>query len=239
MKSLAASTAAFRASMLEADKSRWFEKLFAVYNGNLLKRKFNSLSISGLENLAARNKDAPLIIFGNHSSWWDGLIAFQISRAAHLDPYFMMEEKQLKNLSLFRQLGAFSVIRENPRKAIQSLNYAAKLLTNDSRRTLWIFPQGEILPNDVRPLFFYNGLARIAGKTGNCNLAAAAFRYEFLGNFKPDIFVKIEILPPTENAAETPTKTLTAECAEKLTSQIDSLKSDIIAGNLNDYQKLF
>jgi len=51
--------------MLEANNSVWFEKLFAVYNRHLLKRRFNSFRISGLDFLKNENEKMPLIIYGN------------------------------------------------------------------------------------------------------------------------------------------------------------------------------
>src|SRR5215210_7489129 len=101
--------------MLEANKSLWFEKIFGVYNRNLFKRRFNSLQVSGLNLLKEKEDKTPLIIYANHSSWWDGLVAFQISFQCGLDSYIMMEEKHLKKLRLFRKLGAFSIVRENAR----------------------------------------------------------------------------------------------------------------------------
>ena len=114
--------------MLKANKSAWFEKIFAVYNRNLFKRRFHSLHVSGMEFLDKKDAEIPLIIYANHSGWWDGLVVFEICRQAKLDFYVMMEEKQLKNLFLFRKLGAFSVVRENARKAMESINYAVELL---------------------------------------------------------------------------------------------------------------
>ena len=107
--------------MLEANKNHWFEKLFTVYNRNLLKRRFHSFNVSGLDFLKNRDSRIPSIIYANHSSWWDGLIIFEICRKLNCDFYVMMEEKHLENLPLFRKLGAFSVIRENPREAVKSI----------------------------------------------------------------------------------------------------------------------
>lgn len=224
--------------MLEANKSQWFEHIFAAYNRNLLKRRFNSFKASGLEKLRDKKPDVPLILYCNHSSWWDGLIAFQISRRCGLDSYIMMEEKHLKKLFLFRKLGAFSVVREQPRQAIESINYSAKILKSDSRRTLWIFPQGEILPNDTRPIRFYNGLSRITEKLGECQTAAAAMRYEFGSEFKPSIFVKISEIKTIKNIDRAQTKTATTAFARNLTENLDELKNDIAANNIADYVDL-
>lgn len=236
MKSPAASTAASTENMLEAKKSFWFEKLFAVYNRNLLKRRFQSFQVSGIEILQA---EKPQIIYANHSSWWDGLIAFEISRLTKADGFVMMEEKHLKKLFLFQRLGAFSVVRENPRQAIQSINYAAALLKDSPPRTVWIFPQGEILPNDARPLHFFRGLARIVEKIGGCRMVPCAMRYEFLGDFKPEIFVKIGAVERFDKSVRFDSKELTANFENKMSETLDALKRDVIFENTAGYQKIF
>lgn len=224
--------------MLEAKKSRWFEEIFAVYNRNLLKRRFHSLNVSGLDFLQRRNRAAPFLIYANHSSWWDGLVAFQISREMRLDGFIMMEEKHLEKLFLFRRLGAFSVVRENAREAAKSLNYGANLLKENADRTLWIFPQGEILPNDKRPLRFYNGVSRIVEKAGRVVAVPFAIRYEFLGEFKPEIFVKIGAPEPVAVDKNRGAKALTKHFEQRLTETLDELKNDVLTKTLGDYEKI-
>ena len=222
--------------MLEAKKSEIFRKIFGVYNKNLLKRKFHSLHVSGIENF--QNLSLPYLIYANHSSWWDGMVAFHISEFLKLESFIMMEEKQLKKMQLFRRLGAFSVIRENPREAIKSIKYAAKLLKVNSRNTLWIFPQGRILPNDVRPLKFYNGLAHIVKNIDKCSIVPLAMRYEFLGNFKPEIFVSIGkpfIIDGQNNSSK---NELTGIFSKQLTELLDELKSNIETNKLNNFHNI-
>ncbi|MGI8495725.1 MAG: lysophospholipid acyltransferase family protein [Pyrinomonadaceae bacterium] len=222
--------------MIIAKKSFWFEKLFAVYNRNLFKRRFNSLNISGLEFLTDKEKTIPAIIYANHSSWWDGLTAFEISRAAQLDSYVMMEEKQLKKLFPFKYLGAFSVVRENPREAIKSINYAGNLLREKPDKSLWIFPQGEILPNEIRPLKFYNGISRIIWNTETCLVFPAAIRYEFLKGFKPEIFVKIG--KPESIKSKLTSKKLTKNFEINLIRILDEMKNDITNKKISVYKNI-
>ncbi|MGI8639214.1 MAG: lysophospholipid acyltransferase family protein [Pyrinomonadaceae bacterium] len=223
--------------MLEAKKSAWFETIFSIYNRNLLKRRFHSLQVSGLDFLREKNAEMPLIIYANHSSWWDGLAAFEISRKTKLDSFMMMEEKQLKKLFLFRKLGAFSVVRENPRKAVESINYAVNLLKKTDR-TLWIFPQGEILPNDARPLKFYNGLSRIIEKIGEVFVVPLAMRYEFLGEFKPQIFVKIGSPEFLKTGGDFNSKKVTEITKSRLTNLLDELKTDITGKNFSKFERI-
>ena len=222
--------------MLKANKSKWFESAFAVYNRNLFKRRFNSMRISRAE---VSDEKVPQIIYANHSSWWDGLAAFEISKFIEADSFILMEEKQLQKLPLFRQLGAFSIVRENPRQAIESLNYAANLLLENSRRTLWIFPQGKILPNDSRPLVFFRGLARIVEKVGECRVVPCAFRYEFLGHFKPDLFVKFGEPESFKSSQIIDSKFLTVHFETKLIETLDVLKRDVVTNEISEYKTLF
>ncbi len=223
--------------MLEANKSKLFEKIFYFYNSNLIKRRFHSFSVKGLENFENRQTSLPLIIYANHSSWWDGLAAFQISQKAKLDSFVMMEEKTLKRFFLFRKLGAFSIVRNQPRSAFESINYAVDLLT-DSEKTIWIFPQGEILPNDFRPINFYSGISTIIRKLGICQTICLSFRYEFLNNFKPEIFANINIKESIVFNKFENKKILTNYFEKKSTENLEELKKDILFKRFDDYQRI-
>ena len=213
--------------LLTAKKSRAFERVFSIYNRNLFWRRFAALEIGGIENLIERDKSLPLVLYANHSSWWDGLVAFEIGRRAKLDQFVMMEEKQLRQLFLFRLLGAFGVERENQRAAAQTVRYAVKTLNAAPNRALWIFPQGAIAPNERRPLEFFDGAAHIVKKTGKCCAAPVAMRYEFLNDYKPHAFARVGESELIENAADV--AALTAHFAVKLTDLLDRLKREIAA----------
>ena len=220
--------------MLEANKSKIFEKAFSFYNTNLLRRHFDSFYINGLKSLTNFNSSLPLIIYANHSSWWDGLVAFQISQQVGFNSYVMMEEKQLRNLFLFRKLGAFSINREKNRSAVKSLNYAAQILDN-STNVLWIFPQGEILPNDVRPFQFFRGITKIIEKLGKCLTLCITFRYEFLGEYKPQIFANIGNI---EESSSSKNFDLRKHFENQTTKYLDILKRDILLQNFDRYQNI-
>lgn len=224
--------------MLIANKNLLFEKIFALYNTNLIKRRFNSLRVQGLSEIKNRTLQAPIVIYANHSSWWDGLVAFELSARLKLDSFIMMEKKNLEKLSLFRKLGAFSVERENPRDAVVSLNYAVDILNKKPNRALWIFPQGEILPNNTRPLLFYNGISRIIGKLSQAQIVPVAMRFEFLGSYKPDIFVKIGNVQNSSAEKLFDSKKATKDLACRLTGNLDELTREIAAGNFDNFKKI-
>ena len=149
-----------------------------------------------------------------------------------------MEEKQLRNLQFLRLLGAFSVVREKPRESIKSIDYAVKTLSEKKNRTLLIFPQGEILHNDIRPMRFFNGLSKIIENIGNCLICSAAIRYEFLGNYKPEIFISIGKSKKISFADKSVRKQITRELEKNLTNNLDSLKTLVKNNSLKEFENI-
>lgn len=223
--------------MLKPNKSIWFEKIFAVYNRNLIKRRFHSLKVKGLEGLLQHDTSLPLVIYANHSSWWDGLAAFEISKQARLNAYIMMEEKQLRRYFLFRKLGAFSVNTINAHKAARSISFAIKLLKN-SKNTLWIFPQGKILPSDKRPMEFSRGLSKIIEKVENCSVVSVVFRYEFLAEFKPELFALIDRPEKYDPHYFSNLVDPSHYLASKAEKNLGRLKNDILSEQFDEYKNI-
>lgn len=227
--------------MLTARRSRWFEKLFRVYNRNLLRRRFDGLRVAGLNLLRERQAGVPLVLYANHSSWWDGLVAFEIGMSCRLKQYAMMEERQLREYALFRRLGAFSVIREDARAAKRSIDYAAGLLSrtqNSATPALWIFPQGDTRANDLRPLKFYRGAAHIALRLPRVTLLPVAMRYEHRDAFRPEIFVRIGAPEQLGTDEKTNAKQLIVRMEESLTRTLDDIRTDTIKGEFAGYEEI-
>ncbi len=226
--------------MITARKALWFERLFATYNRNLLARRFQGLRVRGLEHLKAQaSSTSPLVLYANHASWWDGLVTFQAGHYAGLDQFFMMEEKQLREYPLFRRLGCFSVVRDDARLALRSIQYAADLL-NDTNRALWIFPQGELAANDLRPLKLFSGAARIINRCGRDVVRAApvAMRFEFLDDFRPEAFLKVGTPDIIEASKHSNAKQLTARFEHRLTAELDALRDDVKHRNFAGYDEI-
>jgi chlorobactene lauroyltransferase len=180
----------------------------------------------------------PVILFGNHCSWWDGYMAMLINeRIFHRDGYVMVEDIQLSRYQFFRYLGAFSIDRTNRRAAYESMVYAAELLHCQDNRLLLIFPQGAIQANDRRPLGFYNGIGHIAQKAAPCQAIPVALRYEFIGEQKPEAFIRIGA--PTEiSGSGTDAKTLTKHLELALSNELDHLYTDVVTRQFASYNPL-
>lgn len=211
--------------MIAAKKNSIIGSLFALYHKRLLKKHFYRIHLSGRENLANTGK-TPAILAANHSNWWDGFIAYYLTnRLMKCDDYLMMDIEQLRKYKFFRYVGVFSVDRKNPAEAMRSITYAADILKN-TNRCMWIFPQGEMTPQDKRPLVFYSGITKIAERAGKVQIIPVAFRYEFLMEQRPEVFISVG--KPVEFTAGN--KNFTTDLEQLMTAQLDDLKNDVTNG---------
>jgi len=210
--------------------------MFSVYNKHILKKHFHRILLKGTDNINGRDKNIPSIMFGNHSNWWDGFLAFYLSYDLwKTDIYLMMDLKQMKKYKFFKWLGAFSVNRESARESYESVKYASELV-KDRKTMLWIFPQGEMLPNDIRPLRFQNGLSKLLEMTGKVNLFPVAFNYEFILEQRPEVFINVsESITVDENSAK---QEKTEYLNKVLTALLDGQKNNIVNGNLEGYREV-
>ncbi len=231
-------------AILVARKNLLLNKLiYRVLIKPPLQSGFHSVRYREVEPVGAT--DVPSIVIGNHSAWWDGHLPMAANEERwHTDGYVIAEDTQLSRYQFFRYVGAFSVNRSDGRSALESLNYAASLLTEAPRRMLLVFPQGEILANDTRPLKFFGGVGRILKKVveqrGECNVYPMALRYEFVGEQKPEAFISmgtplrykragVQVIDPRQ---------ATAEMESAVTRELDKLRDDITTYRFDDFLPL-
>lgn len=123
------------------------------YSGQKLNRVFSAIHYHGEPD----SSGLPVLLLGNHFSWWDGFIQYRLNK--HIfgkKLYVMMLEEQLKKNMILNRCGCFSV-RKNSREIIESLNYCAEIMENRDNMLL-IFPQGEIQSMHSEEICFESGL---------------------------------------------------------------------------------
>ena len=134
------------------------------------------------------NEKLPVLYLANHSSWWDGLILFLLTeKASELDHYMMMEEKQLKQYAFFRKLGAFPVHKENLKSVKQALMTAKKNM--QAGGAVWLFPQGKIMHQDIRPLELEGGASFLVRQFEQVVVKPVTLHYTFNQFQKPTVSV--------------------------------------------------
>jgi len=142
--------------VIKARHIPFFIKFFSRYSRNGLKRYFHSVRFDCNIDSSGR----PVLLIGNHFSWWDGFIAYRLNDLClHKKFHVMMLEEQLATRLFLNKAGAFS-IKRGSRSVIESLNYASMLL-HEPENIVVVYPQGTITSVHRRPVVFEKGTERI------------------------------------------------------------------------------
>lgn len=133
----------------------------------------------------------PVIICVNHSNWWDGVLLNWISNyLIKGNAYCLMDKIDLNKHRYFNKIGAIPLDRQNRYFSFRSLKFCIDLL-NGKNRYLWIFPQGEIIPNERLPYKFYNGVSYLCEKLDKFDLICVQFEYRFTSEQRPEVYINI------------------------------------------------
>jgi hypothetical protein len=171
-----------------ARHAAWAHLLFRPYLHRLLRSSFHEVTLLGKP--PRTDPRLPLVLVGNHATWWDGFFPYLLNeRILHRRFHVMMLEEQLDRFPFFRRLGAFGITPGRPRGVLSTLTYAASLLEKPEA-LLVFFPQGELLPFRTRPLGFQRGLDRILELHGGpVAILPFVLRCEFRGERRPHAFL--------------------------------------------------
>jgi 1-acyl-sn-glycerol-3-phosphate acyltransferase len=222
--------------VIEAYKQGWPRLAIDAMIRSKLRSGFHQILAQGVEGLRTElETDASGTLFlPNHSCWWDLFLVHILNETIPVDGYGMMEHFNLLRFGFFRRIGAFSVDRTDPSSVRASLEYAAGLLRRP-RAAVWIFPQGKIETNDIRPIVFQPGIRALVRRTGRLRVVPVAFRYEFWQDERPEALVRFGE-PTWVDRPDLPSLIPTFE--RRLTEELDALRVDAISQRLENFQVL-
>jgi len=203
-------------------------------------RGLSRVMVRGTEHLAPWDSGGgerrPLLIVANHSSWWDAVLPVLLSLdVLSLDAHGLMDAVQLKRYGLFRRVGLLPVDRSNRRRALLSLDAVAEEM-RDRGRVLWLFPQGQLLPAEVRPLGCEPGAAWLVARLGGCAVVPVAFRYEPCAHQRHEAYLGIG--EPRWFPSHGGLRATTSEIERMLTAQLDLVREEVATGRTEDYRPL-
>ncbi len=185
---------------------------FGWYTRRLFRKRFAAVrvekaSLDRLNALAA--DDRPLIIIGNHPSWWDPLVAVLLNttRLRGRPMMAVMDRAELERFAVFRKLGVLGVDPDDPDALDPMVRYLADEFRRQPNSVLWITPQGHF--TDVRvPARLRPGAARLAARLDGVRVAVLAMEFTFWDDQFPEVFMRVIDAAPSENADQPPSTTV-------------------------------
>jgi hypothetical protein len=159
---------------------------FAWYLNHLAAKHFTSVRWSAEENPAGWGRE-PLLVVANHTNWWDGFLAHQVTQALGLRFQILMDAKGVAAYPVFRRFGAVPVRRGSAIGSVADLKGAGQNLQPGV--AVWVFPQGERRPQGAPVAECEHGAAHLALGAARLRIVPVAFRYPFLSEQLPEAFV--------------------------------------------------
>ncbi len=160
----------------------------------MLRKNFSTIRIKDRINIfkfikKSESENIPVIFALNHPNWWDAAVVIWLGYDyLKTGGYCIMEEKQILKHPFFLKIGAIPIVREDYRKSLKSLNFAVSLLEK-GYESLYIFPQGELSPNENSDTVFYPGISYLINKLQKVNLIYVYLEYKFTTEQRPEIFI--------------------------------------------------
>jgi chlorobactene lauroyltransferase len=173
---------------IPANESKWVITIFDLYVRNLFWRRFKNIAI---DQEYQPGEDSKTIYYLNHSSWWDGLIPLLLNQKIFKQKArALMEDKQMRDHKFFSRIGAFSVNLEEPRAALKSMRYAVDSMKRQNS-SLFIYPEGKIVPFSNQKPNFQKGLGWIASRTPDTDVVPIGIYIHTARHDKPELFIKV------------------------------------------------
>ena len=186
-------------------------------------RNFRAVRVarSGLPDIPAGR---PLIIYGNHPSWWDPAIYYLLAWRfmPHHRGFAPMDAASFAQYRVFRRLGVFG-IEHGPRGAARFLRVSRRVLA-DPRHALWITAEGGFTDPRERPVRLRPGLAHAARSTPDVVVLPLALEYPFWNERKPEALARFG--PPVATNGIRDVAALTDTLARALEDSMDALAAD-------------
>ena len=145
--------------MIRARHNSFWVWFFRMYTKSMIRCHFAGVTIKG----DWTSRDLPVLLMGNHFSWWDGFLANYLNIKIFKKVFHvMMLEEQLKQRLPLSRAGAFS-IDKGKRSMVETFTYAVDILKN-KKNLLVIYPQGKFQSIHDRSILFEKGYLNILKK---------------------------------------------------------------------------
>lgn len=160
---------------------RWFQNGFHRFLRPYLRRHFDAIAIDRESRCDTMiSDDEALIVYGNHPSWWDPLVAHFINRALFPNRQFYapIDADALQRYQVFGKLGFYGVRLNTPGGAAAFLKQSCAIL-DAGRTAIWLTPEGRF--SDVRDhsTALMPGLAHLCKRRNQGWVLPLAIEYVF------------------------------------------------------------
>lgn len=209
---------------------RFFRLIVRAY----FRRHFRSVMVQQAERLSGAS--GPLIVYANHSSWWDPMVSVLLAETllSGRRHYAPMDAAALKRYPILGRIGIFPVEMASARGAAQFLRTSQAILASGG--VVWITPQGRFADSRERPLAFKPGLGALAVRTPDVQLLPLAIEYTFWDERLPETLLRFG--EPVRIGSDTSTEAATQLLENALARTMNELRVAAMARDAGMFRGL-
>lgn len=171
----------------------WFLGGFHRFLRPYLRRHFHCIAIDRDSRPAADfARDLPLIVYANHPSWWDPLIAHFLHRTLFPDRHFFapIDAVALEQYRVFEKLGFYGVQLSSNSGAASFLKQSQAIL-KEPDSAIWITPEGRFADARDHGAELMPGLSHLCKRSDHAIALPLALEYLFWDERLPVCLVSL------------------------------------------------
>lgn len=221
--------------------SKWLQNGFHAFLERFLRRHFHTVAVDrrSLDAVSVIG-DAPLVVFGNHPSWWDPLLAHFTCRRCFEGRQFYapIDAAALERYRVFGKLGFFGV-RSGQRRGAADFLEASLAVLNQPGTSLWITPQGRFTDVRDRSSILATGLAHLCARMPSGGIALPmALELVFWEERLPECLMRFGVPIRCDQYQELDKRQWQERLTGSLQHTQDALAADIIARSPQPFEPL-
>lgn len=180
-----------------------FARVFDWYSQRLLRKSFSRtlLHIDGQPPDASLTRGKPLLVYMNHPSWWDPIIAMVLGNQFFSDyqAFAPIDAEALEQYQFFRKLGLFGIDQRNDphvqRQAVKQFLKLAGQVLQQQNHLLCVTAEGTFRDVRQRPVQLRPGVAHLIRKHRDIIVLPLVVEYTFWTEKQPELLIRFG--PPT------------------------------------------
>lgn len=192
-----------------AKPAAWFQNGFHRFLETYLKRHFHAIAVETdsipSDEFVPGDPSTPIIVYCNHPSWWDPLLAHFINAQcfAPRQIYAPIDASALEQYKVFGKLGFFGVDLNSSRGAASFLRTTAELFKRESS-ALWLTPEGRFADARDHEAELMPGLAHLCSRADSAVVVPLSLEYVFWEERLPECLFRFgEVVNVSDFASRT------------------------------------
>lgn len=157
----------------------------------MVRKCFASFGVAGHENAKLIGTTQPLIVYANHASWWDPIVAMLARKEVlpNRTLYAPIDADMLENYAVLKKMGFYGVKLDSFAGAQQFL-VNSKAILERANASLWITPEGKFCDVRDHTQSLMPGMSHLAARVPGIACIPFAIEYPFWDDSRPHIFCK-------------------------------------------------